>query len=209
LPEKAVLAGPLLWEPAPADPSIAQWCEDESERGAGLIYFTVDKLFANRDFVDDVLDAADGLGMRVAAALGPLASAHPRQGRKFLIRPHLTQSVVLAKASIAVSTGHTNAVVAAACAGVPQLVIDLGSGATEAAANCRHAGIGLGVPVGRISRRSVEVALRWFSDQVSIRRRAAELAKSFSAADSFARCAEVIEALAAGGCASRQLGRAA
>ena len=186
VPEKLVFAGPLLWEPRARDGSVEEWCDEARAAGAGIVYLNIDKLFQNRDFVEDVLDAADGLGLRVAAALGTLAAAHPRQGRHVLI-PSLPSTVCRAgECSTRGLDGTHERRAGGGLRGGSAIHRQSGEWRHRATQElCHRAGVGLGKRIGDVTRETLTVVFKWMCEEAMLRDRAADLASAFAASASF------------------------
>lgn len=195
LPQRVRFVGACLYETAPRDEAFATWAEDNPQRRP-IAFLQLDKLFDFGDPTGALLALLEERALRVAAAVGPnLARYQDRASPSLFLRDHLPQGQVLASARLAVTTGHPTAVLGAICAGVPNLILDFGSGAPELLHCCVTAGNGLGLPGMKADAASMALLLdRIFKDE-HIHSNARRVQRAFAEVDSFATIADVLDEL--------------
>ena len=197
LPERVRFVGACLYEAAPRDEAFAEWAARD---GRPIAFVQLDKLFDFHDPTAALLMLLEERGVRTAAALGPnLAKYRKLDPDSFFLREHLPQEQVLARARLAVSTGHATAVLGAIRAGVPNLIFDYGSGAPELLHCCVTAGIGDGLPGSQADEASLASLLDRILNDEQILLNTRRVQQAFAEVDSFAAIADVLEELSRSG----------
>jgi UDP:flavonoid glycosyltransferase YjiC (YdhE family) len=195
LPQQARLAGACLWGSLPSQPDIQRWLEKAAADHRPLVHMQIGNLNGNRDFIEDLFDAAAQLGARVAANLGRHTRAHARQGPDFLVKPTFDHLEVLTHASVSVSLGNASPVLSALVSAVPTMIVEYGGGAEVMGHCCAQAGTGISLTAREVSYRRLHTTLGRLLSEDSFCTSAARLQRDFSAIDSFSTAAQLIENL--------------
>jgi UDP:flavonoid glycosyltransferase YjiC (YdhE family) len=195
LPQRVRYVGACLHEAAPADPVLATWIDADPGRRP-LAFVQVEKLFDFNDPIPALLGLVEQRGLRAAAALGRyVAKYHQLASDALFVRDHLPQGQVLDQARLVISTGHPTAVLGAICAGLPNLIVDFGSGAPELLHCCANAGNGVGLPGSHASAETLAPLLdRIMSDEL-MTSSARRVQRAFAEVDSFAAIADELDEL--------------
>jgi UDP:flavonoid glycosyltransferase YjiC (YdhE family) len=198
MPAQVRLVGACLWHEPEPDDGLAEWLAEAAARDRPVVYVEVAKLFRFRNFLPDLFDAVEDLGMAAAAAIGPYARRLPRHDGAVLSRPRLDQRRILAVARGSVSTGHPTSVLGALAAGVPPLIINYGSGASEMGKCLTTAGVGRVIGYRQGSFDEIRSSLAALCTSAELRAAAGQAASALDRVPSFVRCADDIEGLRAG-----------
>jgi UDP:flavonoid glycosyltransferase YjiC (YdhE family) len=118
------------------------------------------------------MTALRSLDARVALATGP-ATDLPSPPPDWLVRPHLPQTALLARASAAVTHGGNNSVTEALTCGVPLVVLPFSTDQFAGAAAIETAGLGVALDPNEASADQIAAAL--FGVRGRVAARAAEL----------------------------------
>jgi UDP:flavonoid glycosyltransferase YjiC (YdhE family) len=194
LPPRVRYAGACLHDSTDRDEELAAWIAGDA---APVAFVQIEKLFDFNDPIAVLFELLEARGLRVAAALGQNAERYDDwEPEAFFVRSHLPQAQALASARIAVSTGHAMAVLGAIVAGVPNLILDFGSGAPELLHCCVTAGNGAGLLGMSADAESLAPLLDRVLNDDGMRTNALRIQRAFAEVDSFPTIAAVLAELA-------------
>lgn len=138
LPPHTFLGSAVRDDPVPAD--VRTWLDDSDQP---FVYVSFGSFLSERaDVLTTVMTALRSLDARVALATGP-ATDLPAAPPDWLIRPHLPQTALLARASVAVTHGGNNSVTEALTFGLPLVVLPFSTDQFAGAAAIEAAGLGV------------------------------------------------------------------
>ena len=105
------------------------------------------------------MTALRGLDVRVALATGPAPGPAGSRRPDWLVRPHLPQTALLARASAAVTHGGNNSVTEALTFGVPLVVLPFSTDQFAGAAAIEAAGLGVALDPNAASADRIAAAV--------------------------------------------------
>jgi len=162
LPPQVHLVGSCLWEPEEEDNELLEWLAAAESAKEQIIYVQHGRLFHLQSFWPYLVDSLKSKPVRVVASVGrslpETGGAHLQSPTNFVVRDHVRQGPVLARASAAVSTGNTTAVLGALSNGVPMLLTPGGGEQVGLARRCVRAGAALCVDPTELESGRVDFA---------------------------------------------------
>jgi hypothetical protein len=154
LPPHVFLGSAVRDDPVPAD--VREWL-DGSDRP--FVYVSFGSFLSERaDVLATVMTALRSLDARVALATGT-ATDLPEAPPDWLVRPHLPQTALLARASAAVTHGGNNSVTEALTFGVPLVVLPFSTDQFAGAAAIEAAGLGVALDPNAASADQIAIGL--------------------------------------------------
>jgi MGT family glycosyltransferase len=197
LPEKVHLVGSCLWEPDPAggDAELAHWLA-AADRGQPVLYVQHGRTFHLPSFWAHLKEALADLPYLVAVSASRLDADQGEIPANFLVRPHLPQGQVLGAARAVVAGANTTVVLGALQAGLPSLLIPSGGEQPDVAERWSEAGVAIVLDAQSLTPSSLRNAITKLLCGDGYRAKATKLAAAFSAVDSFALAADLLERLA-------------
>jgi zeaxanthin glucosyltransferase len=155
LPPHVFLGSAVRTETVPDD--IRAWLDADDRP---LVYVSFGSFLSERgDVLATVLTALRSLDVRVAVATGS-ARDLPAPGQDWLVRDFLPQTVLLARAALAVTHGGNNSVTEALTFGVPMLVLPFSTDQFAGAAAIERHGVGAALDPNAASVPDVIDAVR-------------------------------------------------
>jgi UDP:flavonoid glycosyltransferase YjiC (YdhE family) len=167
------------------------------ESNLPIMYVHHGKFFQVPVFWKAMVEALDGLNVRVAASLGQMGCGFGPLPDGIFARSHLPQSQVLRHARVVIATGNTTAFVGALEAGVPSLIIPAGGEQPEIAELGRRLGVSIVIEPGEATADQIRPSLASLLENTSYSECALYCgSKLLKAGRPFQRVAELLELLA-------------
>lgn len=182
LPSKVRLVGSCLWEPS-EDLSEDDRAWLEAGHALPLLYVQQGRTFEKEGFWDALMRVAARRGIRIAAS----TSRMDRPGEPgevsgpHLIKDHLGQSAILPHAAGVFCSATATPALGAITHGLPCAFVPGGSGQAELAAEWRRAGIGVVMPLDRVSDELVAATLDQLLNDVALRSQCRVIQQEFAA----------------------------
>lgn len=141
LPPQVALVGDCLWEPPVGDPELESWLRRAEGSGKPVVYLQHGRFFSYPDFWSSWKAVARSRELWVAVSTSRMDCEVGELPPHCLARPFLPQNQILRYADLLVTAGNTTAVLGAATAGVPVLLMPGGGEQPDVAAWCEQAGM--------------------------------------------------------------------
>lgn len=199
LPARVHLVGACLWEP-PREPDdeLDTWLDGAARDGRPVVYVQQARSFDAPRFWPNLVQTLDNLDVRAVASLARMDRAVGEVPGNVLVRRHVSQAHVLTKASAAIGSGTTTAVLGALVHGVPSILLPAGGEQEDLAEQCAHAGVAESLPPDA-DAGTIRNAIGRVLEDRSMARSAATVGAELLEAGGHAAAARLLERLAATG----------
>jgi UDP:flavonoid glycosyltransferase YjiC (YdhE family) len=179
LPAGVHLVGDQLWEPDSCDPEVESWIEESVSGGFRIVYVQHGRSFSTPGFWPQLREAAGDQRVRVAASTGRMDGEVGPVPEGWIVRSHLPQARVLARAAAVVASANTTAVLGALSHGVPLVLIPGGGEQVDVAERCAAAGVAVVLSPETVTAVALSAAIRQILDEPGFGHRARQLAMAF------------------------------
>jgi UDP:flavonoid glycosyltransferase YjiC (YdhE family) len=202
LPSRVHAVGPCTWEPRGGGGEggdVEAWqslLAAFADPDAPVVYVHNGRTFDGPSFWPQLVSGLGSAPIQVVASVARMDTEVGVLPKNFLVRPHVSQDLVLSHAKAVIASGHSSVAIGAAVHGVPSVLIPIGVETPENTDRLVAAGCAIALDIETLTPATIGEAVDRLLRDGTVQRNCLGLRERLRAMNTFASAARLVEIMA-------------